>query len=119
MTLDPTTGTRAHATTWIALVSLLATIVGCGSKQPWESDAPAAGRNLILFTLDTMRADHITCYGGPDGLTPVLDRIAAEGTRFAEARSQSTGLYVQCSGSESSQPSSLNWRIQGGNPAGK
>ena len=67
MTLDPTTGTRAHATTWIALVSLLATIVGCGSKQPWESDAPAAGRNLILFTLDTMRADHITCYGGPDG----------------------------------------------------
>lgn len=44
--------------------------------------------NMILVTLDTTRADHIGCYGGPEGLTPNVDRVAAEGARFEEALSQ-------------------------------
>jgi len=38
--------------------------------------------NLLLVTLDTTRADHLSCYGYPHAVTPYLDRIAGEGIRF-------------------------------------
>jgi arylsulfatase A-like enzyme len=45
----------------------------------------AAGFNIVLVTLDTTRADRIGCYGYAPAATPVLDRLAAGGIRFAEA----------------------------------
>lgn len=62
--------------------------VGCSDARPGnalfdQSSAGAAtGFNLLLITLDTTRADHLGCYGGPEGATPNLDRLAAEGVRF-------------------------------------
>lgn len=46
-----------------------------------------AGPNLVLITLDTLRADHLPPYGYDRVETPSLDRIAAEGVRFAEVAS--------------------------------
>jgi choline-sulfatase len=43
--------------------------------------------NLVLVTLDTVRADHLGCYGDRQAITPTLDRLAAEGLRFADASS--------------------------------
>jgi arylsulfatase A-like enzyme/Tfp pilus assembly protein PilF len=43
--------------------------------------------NVLLVTLDTTRADHIGCYGYLRAQTPRLDRLAAEGARFADASS--------------------------------
>jgi arylsulfatase A-like enzyme/Tfp pilus assembly protein PilF len=55
--------------------------------------APAAQRtprpNVLLVTLDTTRADRIGAYGYTLADTPVLDRLAREGVRFADATSQS------------------------------
>lgn len=45
----------------------------------------AAGFNVLMVTLDTTRADHLGCYGYAKAATPVLDRLAAGGVRFAEA----------------------------------
>lgn len=46
----------------------------------------AAGRfNVLLLTLDTTRPDHIGCYGYSGARTPVLDGLAEEGIRFADA----------------------------------
>jgi len=45
----------------------------------------AAGFNVLVVTLDTTRADHLGCYGYARAATPVLDRLAAGGVRFAEA----------------------------------
>ncbi|HIK59964.1 MAG TPA: hypothetical protein EYF98_04655 [Planctomycetes bacterium] len=42
--------------------------------------------DLILVTLDTLRADALGCYGGPPD-TPFLDQLAGEGIRFEEAMS--------------------------------
>ena len=42
--------------------------------------------DLILVTLDTLRADALSCYGGPPD-TPFLDQMAAEGIRFEDALS--------------------------------
>jgi len=41
--------------------------------------------NVLLITLDTTRADRLGCYGYARGETPSLDRLAAEGVRFAQA----------------------------------
>ncbi len=39
--------------------------------------------NIVLITIDTLRADHVHAYGYDRATTPTLDKIAAEGTRFA------------------------------------
>jgi choline-sulfatase len=52
--------------------------------------AQQSGRpNILLITLDTMRADRIGAYGYKVAETPNLDRLAREGVRFADATSQS------------------------------
>ncbi len=38
--------------------------------------------NILLITLDTTRADHLSCYGYGRKTTPNLDRLASEGRRF-------------------------------------
>lgn len=45
----------------------------------------AAPRNVILVVIDTLRADHLSCYGYPRATSPNLDRIAAEGVLFEHA----------------------------------
>jgi arylsulfatase A-like enzyme/tetratricopeptide (TPR) repeat protein len=44
--------------------------------------------NILLFTLDTTRADRIGCYGYPQIETPNIDRLAADGFLFKNATSQ-------------------------------
>lgn len=41
--------------------------------------------NLVLVTLDTTRSDHLGCYGARTARTPVIDSLAAKGTRYARA----------------------------------
>ncbi|MGH9492318.1 MAG: sulfatase-like hydrolase/transferase, partial [Terriglobales bacterium] len=41
--------------------------------------------NLVVITIDTLRADRVGCYGYKAGETPNLDRLAAEGVRFERA----------------------------------
>lgn len=50
--------------------------------------AGAARPNLILFFPDEMRADALACYGNPVTRTPNFDRLAAQGTRFANCHVQ-------------------------------
>lgn len=45
--------------------------------------------NLILITIDTLRADRLGCYGYTQADTPNLDRIAAQGVLCTQAYSQS------------------------------
>lgn len=45
--------------------------------------------NLLLVTIDTLRADRVGAYGYRAAGTPVLDRMAREGVRVVEAVAQS------------------------------
>ncbi|MYB19748.1 MAG: sulfatase-like hydrolase/transferase [Holophagales bacterium] len=42
---------------------------------------------VILITIDTLRADRLSSYGSDRVATPHIDRLAAEGVRFANASS--------------------------------
>src|SRR5436309_2205560 len=44
--------------------------------------------NVILITIDTVRADHVGCYGAKDVQTPTLDSLARDGIVFERAISQ-------------------------------
>ncbi len=41
-----------------------------------------AGRDVMLITIDAVRADHVGAYGYDRPTTPNIDRLAAEGARF-------------------------------------
>ena len=43
--------------------------------------------NLLIFGIDSLRADHMSCYGYRRHTTPVMDRIAAQGVLFENAYS--------------------------------
>lgn len=79
-----------HPISHFSLICGLGLVIGCG---PGAQPRP----NVVLITLDTVRADFVSCYGQaggragglPGGTTPQLDRLAAAGARFAEAHSAS------------------------------
>src|SRR2546422_10451785 len=53
----------------------------CGGSSPRADLHAIPGQNVLLITIDTLRADALSCYGGP-AATPALDRLAAQGVRF-------------------------------------
>jgi arylsulfatase A-like enzyme/Tfp pilus assembly protein PilF len=44
--------------------------------------------NILLITVDTLRADYLSCYGGTTVITPNMDALAARGVRFVQAVAQ-------------------------------
>jgi len=63
---------------FLALVAWL----GLGVAFP---TAPAGAPNVLLITIDAMRADRLGCCGNRLGLTPNLDRLARDGVVFEKA----------------------------------
>jgi EAL domain-containing protein (putative c-di-GMP-specific phosphodiesterase class I) len=59
---------------------------GCGSRTA-PPPAPAQGANVLLISVDTLRADHLSPYGSTRVATPAIARLAGEGVRFASAYS--------------------------------
>src|SRR5215212_7259642 len=59
---------------------LLAT--ACGRTSP---ASPMPARNVLLITIDTLRADAVGAYGNRTVATPWIDRLAAGGVRFDQA----------------------------------
>ncbi len=85
----------AVACAWIA--------AACSGEDAAPSGSPTA-RSAVLVTLDTTRADALSCSGAPPGMTPFLDAFAQEGVLYLNARtvapitlpahaSMLTGLY--------------------------
>jgi hypothetical protein len=67
---------EARGAGWAALLCLG---VGCAAPRP----------NLIVISLDTLRADRLGAAGGAGSLSPNLDRFAEESVVFTQAFAQS------------------------------
>ena len=48
--------------------------------------SPSAPYSVVLITIDTVRADHLGCYGYRRIETPAIDKLASEGIRKSTAR---------------------------------
>lgn len=66
-------------------LALCLAAVGLSCRQPVEPPRP----NLVLVSIDTLRADHLTAYGYERSTSPEISRLASEGILFEQAFSQS------------------------------
>ncbi len=92
-----------HAT----LLGLIALIVLSALAHPDRrrpEDSSTGRTDVLLVSIDTLRADHVGCYGAASAKTPTIDALAAQGVLFEQAISQAnttgpshttmlTGLY--------------------------
>ncbi len=62
-----------------AVVFVLSLMAGCKHDTKSYTLHP---QNVIVVTIDTLRADHVGCYGYSRAETPNLDRLAASGGLF-------------------------------------
>lgn len=66
----------------VGLLSLSA-LAGSAAEPPSARNHP----NILLITVDTLRADHLSSYGYYLKTSPEIDKLAEEGVRFANAYS--------------------------------
>lgn len=66
----------------VLTVGVLATLV---FQAPRNETASATGPNIVLIVLDTVRADHVGCYGYSLKTTPHIDELASKGVLFEQA----------------------------------
>lgn len=83
-----------------ALAGALGSAAPAAMPEPQAAlpTTPARRPNIILFMPDEVRADSFGCYGNPVAKTPNLDRLAAQGARFANCHVQ----YPVCGASRCS-----------------
>ena len=90
-------GRAGPATVWILVLVVLVCITMPNyllyrSANTVDMDLPVLSidhaPNVLLVTLDTLRADHLACYGNKIVQTPVLDTLAADGCLFEAAFAQ-------------------------------
>lgn len=63
----------------VAAAAALAALAGCGSP------ARPPHAHVVVITIDTLRADHVSGYGYARRTTPALDRLMTEGAAFEAA----------------------------------
>ncbi len=89
---DSSRGGRLHlASTWVGAAPRGADRVRAAFELPSQArlaPTPKPGApNVLVITVDTLRADRLGCYGYPRPTTPKIDALAARGVRFTNAYS--------------------------------
>ena len=71
---------------WLLAAAVLAAGPGLA---PGSGPAPRVDRppNVVLIVIESLRADHLGCYGYPRATSPNIDKLAAEGVLFQECHS--------------------------------
>lgn len=64
------------------LLGVIFLLLAGGAAVFWMQTRPEPIRRVVLISIDTCRADTLSCYGYPQETTPNIDRIAAEGVLF-------------------------------------
>jgi len=62
-----------------------ALVLVCACKKAEQVPVPPAQPNVVVITVDTLRADHLGCYGFEPARTPHIDALAAQGVRADRA----------------------------------
>lgn len=76
---------RAAAAAVSALLAVACPGPAGQGPPPPPSPTAASGLNVLLVTVDTLRADHLGCHGYFRATSPNIDALAAGGTLFEKA----------------------------------
>jgi hypothetical protein len=77
----------------LGLVSFcLVALLACDGQGP-VTPVPPEQRNLLLLTVDTLRADHLGAYGYPRETSPAIDALARQGVLFEAPIVQRGGTW--------------------------
>lgn len=68
--------------------ALLLCLSGCRHQESERARAAPRDANVLLITLDSTRADRLSCYNPHGARTPRLDSLAARGVLFTHATAQ-------------------------------
>ena len=72
--------------------ALLVRGLALGARDARSARAPASPAprplNVLVYLVDALRRDGLGCYGNPRTVSPNLDQLAADGTRFTDAVAQ-------------------------------
>ena len=81
----------------VAVIGSAVTLRTSRTAPEAEAPVPSApvrydceGCSVLLISIDTLRADHLGCYGYERPTSPSIDRFAAAGLLFENAISQSS-----------------------------
>ena len=74
---------------WARSIGMAALLCACGTEPApdVDPDSTRPRHSVLLVSIDTARADRITCYGGPPGVSPRIDDLASRGVRFESCSS--------------------------------
>jgi len=75
------TGSSALVVVLVLAFALAAVLMASCSGRPSYDEPP----NVLLFVIDTLRADHLSCYGHERPTSPNLDAFAEDALRFETA----------------------------------
>ena len=78
----PARSERQRRRTCAAFIAF-STVLFTGACGPGSNTNDAG--NLLVITIDTLRADRLGAYGYAGAETPAMDRLASEGVRFSHA----------------------------------
>lgn len=67
----------------VIVVGLAFGLAACSASR--TATGPPRPEIVVLVSIDTLRADHLSSYGYARKTSPLLDRLAAEGTLFEDA----------------------------------
>ncbi len=108
-------------------LAALALVLGGSTCSPTREDPPPThAPNILLVTLDTVRVDHLGCYGYERATSPNLDQLASVADRYTDALSTApwtvpshasifTGKYAFQHGAEASEKAP-DWATQNALP---
>jgi arylsulfatase A-like enzyme/Tfp pilus assembly protein PilF len=80
----PSPAIRSGRTVVAAAAAIVFLAASLAAYRLWRKPARP---NLLLVTIDTLRADHVGVYGHAEAKTPVLDGVARRGALFRHAQS--------------------------------
>jgi len=83
---SPMIQTRRGAT----VLGLLAFTTACAREEPAPPALEPTHTNVVLIVVDTLRRDHLSCYGYERETTPNIDELATHSVRYEAAYSQSS-----------------------------
>ena len=70
---------------FVSLVSSVSFAIACTTSSNATRVRRDGSQNVLLITIDTLRADAVGAYGNRSVATPWMDRLAAGGVRFTAA----------------------------------